>query len=64
MCIRDRSNVDGYLKDGAVSNSAAETVNYKVVAGGVNVFDPTAPVSYTHLDVYKRQASRLSECLR
>lgn len=38
------SNVDGYLKDGAVSNSAAETVNYKVVAGGVNVFDPTAPV--------------------
>ena len=22
----------------------AETVNYKVVAGGVNVFDPTAPV--------------------
>lgn len=37
-------NIDGYLKEGAVSNSSAESVNYKVVAGGVNVFDPTAPV--------------------
>lgn len=37
-------NIDGYLKEGAVSNSSAESVNYKVVAGGVNVFDPTAPI--------------------
>lgn len=37
-------NIDGYLKDGAVSNSSAESVKYKVAAGGVNVFDPTAPI--------------------
>ena len=40
------------------SNESAITTNYAylVNAGLTNDFDKTAPVSYTHLDVYKRQA--------
>lgn len=37
-------NVDGYLKTGSVSNRAEESINYKVVAGAVNVIDPNVPM--------------------
>lgn len=37
-------NENGVLKSGAVSNKAEDSIDYKVVAGGVNVFDPTAPL--------------------
>ena len=50
MCIRDRGYTDGYLRKSVVKDPLIRE----------NTKDNTPAVSYTHLDVYKRQASRRS----
>ena len=58
MCIRDRSRID-------TSPVTGEPVPVKagygdeVVSGCVNT---SGPVSYTHLDVYKRQVCKYCKC--
>ena len=54
MCIRDRHS-DGILKLVA----AAELLRVQFPA---LIADLIYPVSYTHLDVYKRQAAQLRQC--
>ena len=61
MCIRDRNDIDLVLmhgRGGAVGRGGGPA-NKAVLAqpkGSVNCFFKlTEPVSYTHLDVYKRQ---------
>ena len=49
MCIRDRA------KNGTATYDLAVTVNEASGAGTFNIVGDT-PVSYTHLDVYKRQS--------
>ena len=44
MCIRDRIGADGLRLDAGFSGSEEALMTYN-------------PVSYTHLDVYKRQLS-------
>ena len=62
MCIRDRSGIrpdlDEYLTHKTVKRS--DFLKYKTLAEAVETrrawYEPT-PVSYTHLDVYKRQTT-------
>ena len=54
MCIRDRAKVDGVVADG----EDAEGVDFALDlydADEVEIDESTEAVSYTHLDVYKRQ---------
>ena len=55
MCIRDRLSRDGLTGDDAV-NVAAHDGGDQAVPVQLDNLDVLAPVSYTHLDVYKRQA--------
>ena len=56
MCIRDSYNVEvhAYVKNGkyCVVNNTYEPQDTTVYTGDGSSF---TPVSYTHLDVYKRQ---------
>ena len=55
MCIRDR----GGAVDATANKLEAETIAAKIKAGAkvkVDTADAVTAVSYTHLDVYKRQA--------
>ena len=49
MCIRDRVGVDV-----DIAQAIADELGVKLVVENVD-FDSIVPVSYTHLDVYKRQ---------
>ena len=51
MCIRDRVNI--WL--GEFSQAGNEESDFDKVTKGSYEFDDETPVSYTHLDVYKRQ---------
>ena len=66
MCIRDRYGADDFLLnsmdiiEGEIDWEALRTGKYPLYAltmdDNGNVIDnPSIPVSYTHLDVYKRQ---------
>ena len=66
MCIRDRSNSEQRLLDYKSIASKGETFRRIIeektaildIGGGsiqISLFDKDTPVSYTHLDVYKRQ---------
>ena len=53
MCIRDRNEATAeYWIPGAFSNETAS----RVLEGTKKVVNDSNAVSYTHLDVYKRQA--------
>ena len=60
MCIRDSSIAYNILNN---HEDSKECVNDTYV-GVWNAIPPTRPVSYTHLDVYKRQASLLNNVKR
>ena len=53
MCIRDRYN-DTPIEINRPDDSLDHTVHFKVVCGTDTIINH-CPVSYTHLDVYKRQ---------
>ena len=52
MCIRDRINCAGFGISGAVEFTSMEQAKAQF---DVNFFGTVTAVSYTHLDVYKRQ---------
>ena len=53
MCIRDRPKA-GHVKEWITS--AAVTINLTCVnSGRITLLSTSSTVSYTHLDVYKRQ---------
>ena len=56
MCIRDRHDEGRHAQRGNAPHNAAAGLHV-----GQTDADDTAPVSYTHLDVYKRQVQFLSE---
>ena len=60
MCIRDRGLPEqmAFPKQsfsGGFLNHGADGVVVGIIAAGIKTGDRQAPVSYTHLDVYKRQ---------
>ena len=56
MCIRDRFYTYGRLgRQEAELPESIAAYQGTVAAGGTAVFPSDTPVSYTHLDVYKRQ---------
>ena len=59
MCIRDSSNSVGSKKEIKSGFSTESAVVVTHLSLGLTEKDPT-PVSYTHLDVYKRQCIYLS----
>ena len=52
MCIRDRASNIGKIADGVIVGSAIVKI---IEEHGENAAEPLKAVSYTHLDVYKRQ---------
>ena len=57
MCIRDRYFVDYCHQEGIGVILDWVIAHFPKDAHGLGRFDGTAPVSYTHLDVYKRQVT-------
>ena len=54
MCIRDRYTADGTASKNTVTiNVSGGTLDTDIYGG--QTYDGAAAVSYTHLDVYKRQ---------
>ena len=68
MCIRDRENitkedagiytVEVTAKNDKGTSMAVSTANVAVKEGTITPTPSVTPVSYTHLDVYKRQAEK------
>ena len=60
MCIRDRRNIvkSWVYEDGAVNVSYYSDPSLYYVTGEAETQTAYYPVSYTHLDVYKRQAHK------
>ena len=58
MCIRDRAGFDVQMRAMDDAGIAAEGAagNYNMLYIYWTRADPSPPVSYTHLDVYKRQS--------
>ena len=60
MCIRDRSGTDDYI--GTVEFITSEVIEGKMInTGAAMITHSDNTVSYTHLDVYKRQGQGLSK---
>ena len=55
MCIRDRSWYD-FLMDALVDGGVMKRIDL-AINNHTGILDIPEPVSYTHLDVYKRQHS-------
>ena len=58
MCIRDRKKVN---LTGAVGLATAKELESRPVTSATQALQGLVPVSYTHLDVYKRQAVFLAQ---
>ena len=57
MCIRDRDTTDQDYEQGLTEEQKAfnELINKQIYEETANNLEQYEPVSYTHLDVYKRQ---------
>ena len=63
MCIRDRMITADMVGDGAVVADVGINVDESGNLCGDVDFDAVEPVSYTHLDVYKRQRWLMMKCV-
>ena len=66
MCIRDRQETSDYLRKAMQAVVSNEGTGSKGIIQGYAIGGKTGtaePVSYTHLDVYKRQGFTLIEVL-
>ena len=59
MCIRDRGEAAAILN---VQQATADGIRMVREAGADNAVLTLQAVSYTHLDVYKRQRARSARC--
>ena len=55
MCIRDRSYTLQEILTVKSDDVVGRVKTYEAIIKGQNIPEPGIPVSYTHLDVYKRQ---------
>ena len=55
MCIRDRDTVAARAENLGAENLPNVTLGPNSLGGEITTTRSSVPVSYTHLDVYKRQ---------